>query len=156
MGFTVCVSWLYEKIAWKKKRLCDKVGRRGGSESGAVLPQKPPLPFQQGLIWRTRSRVPWALMSALHSTPPSQPRRLLQEPGPLTTPYSHKSFTPGKKKKEERRKFFLCWSDGTQTWQKGKEKHSIARVDKTGVQQTRNQCKAQVIRGLGSGVASSF
>lgn len=35
-----------------------------------------PLPFQQGFIWRTRYQVHWALMSAPHTTPPSQPRRL--------------------------------------------------------------------------------
>lgn len=52
-----------------------------------------PLPFQQGLIWRTRSRVPWALMSALHSTPPSQPRRLCRNLAhsrhPTATSHSH-------------------------------------------------------------------
>lgn len=58
----------------------DKQKKSGIFEPG--LPQKPPLPFQQGLIWRTRSQVHWALVSAPHSAPPSQPRRLCKEPGP--------------------------------------------------------------------------
>lgn len=74
-----------------------------------------PLPFQQGLIWRTRSQVPWALMSALHSTPPSQPRRLCRNLDPLTTPYSHKSFTPGTEGEE------LCSSGETENKQKARK-----------------------------------
>lgn len=58
----------------------NKQKKRSKFEPG--LPQKPPLPFQQGLIWRTRSQVHWALVSAPHSAPPSQPRRLCKEPGP--------------------------------------------------------------------------
>lgn len=48
----------------------------------------------------------------------------VQEPGPLTTPYSHKSFTPGTEGDRQ------LGSMG-ETQANGKEKHSVTRVDKT-------------------------
>lgn len=48
----------------------------------------------------------------------------VQEPGPLTTPYSHKSFTPGTEGENFTHRVKHKQANG-------KEKHSVAHVDKT-------------------------
>lgn len=74
----------------------------------------------------------------------------VQEPGP-----THDTLQP---------QVIHTWNRGRRTlligWNrkqaKGKEKHSVACVDKTSVWQTHNQCKAEVIRGYRSAVYSLF
>lgn len=76
------------------KKLCDKVcNKRRESQSWVGLPQKPPCPFSRASYGEPGLQVPWALMSALHSTSPSQPQRLCRNLAtsrqPTATSHSH-------------------------------------------------------------------
>lgn len=55
--------------------------------------QKPPCPFSRASYGEPGLQVPWALMSALHSTSPSQPQRLCRNLAtsrqPTATSHSH-------------------------------------------------------------------
>lgn len=140
----ICPGYMFsenreEVYIYKKER----------GKSWAGLPQKPPCPFSRASYGEPGLRSPghWCL---LPSTPPSQPRRLCRNlDGPLTTPYSHKSFTPGTEGDN-----FAHRVKNKQA--NGKEKHSVTHVDKTNMKQTHNQRKAWVIRGYSNRVYLPF
>lgn len=83
-----------------------------------------PLPFQQGLIWRTRPSGPLGTDVCSPLDFSQSATEAVQEPGHLTTTYSHKSFTPGTEGRD-----FAQRAKHKQA--NGKKKHSVAGVHKS-------------------------